>query len=127
MKKTFKDTSGTSFHHITITTTVNELTRVLGEPDYKGNDGEGKINFEWECERENGDVITIYDWKNYRSIGLDEVIEFHLGGRSAMTTFEGKLELRALLNKSLKIPREGMLGKIKLLFWNINRIFRYIN
>jgi hypothetical protein len=99
MKKTFKDTTGTSFHNVTITTTVNELTRVLGEPEYKGNDGEDKINFEWECERENGDVITIYDWKNYRSIGLDEEIEFHLGGRSQMITFNGKEYLIALLNK----------------------------
>jgi hypothetical protein len=99
MKKTFKDTSGTSFHQVTINTTVNELTRVLGEPDYKGNDGEDKINFEWECETEDGDVITIYDWKNYRSIGLDEVIEFHLGGRSQIITFKGKKDLLLLLKK----------------------------
>jgi hypothetical protein len=99
MKKTFKDTSGTSFHHVTITTTVNELTRVLGEPEYKGNDGRDKINFLWECERENGDVVTIYDWKKFRSIGLDEVIEFHLGGRSEIITFKGKEDLVALLNK----------------------------
>jgi hypothetical protein len=99
MKKTFKDTSGTSFHHVTITTTVNELTRVLGEPDYKGNDGEDKINFEWECETEGGDVVTIYDWKNYRSIGLDEVIEFHLGGREKDHTLTAKRELELYLNK----------------------------
>jgi hypothetical protein len=99
MKKTEKSADGTSFHDVTIITTVNELTRVLGEPEYKGNDGEDKVNFEWECERENGDVITIYDWKNYRSIGLDEEIEFHLGGRSQLITFNGKEDLIALLNK----------------------------
>jgi hypothetical protein len=99
MKKTFKDTSGTSFHHVTITTTVNELTRVLGEPDYKGNDGEDKINFEWECERENGDVITIYDWKENRVLDLNEEIEFHLGGRDQLSTLYGKKDLLLLLNK----------------------------
>ena len=99
MKKTFKDTNGTSFHGVTITTSVNELTRVLGKPEYKGNDGEDKVNFLWECERENDDVITIYDWKEYRVLGLDEQIEFHLGGHSQLSTFNGKEDLIALLNK----------------------------
>ena len=99
MKKTFKDINGTSFHNITITTSVNELIRVLGEPEYSGNDGEDKINFLWECERENGDVITIYDWKEYRSLDINEEIEFHLGGHNQLSTFNGKEDLIALLNK----------------------------
>jgi hypothetical protein len=102
MKKTFKDTNGTSFHDVKIITTVNELIRVLGKPEYSCNDGEDKINFLWECERENGDVITIYDWKESRSIGLDEHIEFHLGGHSQLSTFNGKEDLIALLYKHIK-------------------------
>jgi hypothetical protein len=99
MKKTFKEIGGTSFHDITITTTVNELIKVIGEPHYSGNDGEDKVNFEWECETENGDVVTIYDWKYNRSINKDEVVKFHLGGHNMMHTLDGKLELQALLNK----------------------------
>jgi len=99
MKKTEKSASGTSFHNTTITTTVNELIRVLGNPDDDSNTGEDKVNFEWICERENGDVVTIYDWKEYRMIDVDEEIEFHLGGHSGLITFNGKEDLIALLNK----------------------------
>ena len=99
MKKTEKSASGTSFHHTVITTTVNELVRVLGEPTYQQNTGDNKVNVEWICERENGDIVTIYDWKEYRSIGADEEIEFHLGGHSGLITFNGKEDLIALLNK----------------------------
>jgi hypothetical protein len=99
MKKTEKSANGTSFHNTTITTTINELTRVLGEPSYTGDFSEDKVTVEWICERENGDVITIYDWKEYRSIGKDEKIEFHLGGHSQLITFNGKEDLVELLNK----------------------------
>ena len=99
MKKTEKSANGTSFHDVTIKTTVNELTRVLGEPSYTGDFSEDKVTVEWICERENGDVITIYDWKEYRSLGKDEKIEFHLGGHSQLITFNGKEDLVELLNK----------------------------
>jgi hypothetical protein len=99
MKKTEKSANGTSFHNTTITTSINELTRVLGEPSYTGDFSEDKVTVEWVCERENGDVITIYDWKEYRSIGKDEKIEFHLGGHSQLITFNGKEDLVELLNK----------------------------
>jgi hypothetical protein len=99
MKRTTKSSDGTSFHNVTIKTTINELVRVLGGPTYQGNDGEDKVNIEWVCETENGDVVTIYDWKEYRVLELDEKIEFHLGGHSKMHTFDGKEELVALLNK----------------------------
>ena len=99
MKKTEKSVNGTSFHNTTIKTTINELTRVLGESTYEDNTGEDKVNIEWICERENGDVITIYDWKEYRVLDRDEEIEFHLGGHSQLSTFNGKEDLIALLNK----------------------------
>ena len=99
MKKTEKSANGTSFHNTTITTTINELTRVLGEPSYTGDFSEDKVTVEWICERKNGDVITIYDWKEYRWIGKNEKIEFHLGGHSQLITFNGKEDLVELLNK----------------------------
>ena len=99
MKKTKKSEGGTSFHNVTINTTVNELTRVLGEPTYQTNDGEDKVNFEWVCETIDGEVVTIYDWKEYRSINENERIEFHLGGHNLITTLDGKDELLRLLEK----------------------------
>jgi hypothetical protein len=99
MKKTEKSTNGTSFHDVKIITTVNELIRVLGEPTIQDNTGKNKVNFEWDCETEDGDVVTIYDWKEYRVLGLDEHIEFHLGGHDLIPTLDAKDELKALLNK----------------------------
>jgi len=99
MKKTEKSANGTSFHNTTITTSINELTRVLGEPSYTGDFSEDKVTVEWICERENGDIVTIYDWKEYRWIDKNEKIEFHLGGHSQLITFNGKEDLVELLNK----------------------------
>jgi len=99
MKKTTNLVNGSSFHNVTIKTSVNELIRVLGEPTYQTNDGEDKVNFEWVCETIDGDVVTIYDWKEYRMIDVDEKIEFHLGGHSLIHTLDGKDELLRLLEK----------------------------
>jgi len=94
-----KSTSGTSFHDSVIRASVNELTKIIGEPDYDGNDGEDKTNFEWDMETEDGDVFTIYDWKEYRSIGLDEKIEWHIGGHSRSVTSKAVRELSRALQK----------------------------
>jgi hypothetical protein len=99
MKQTLKSTNGTSFHDITITTTVNELVRVLGYPGEDNNTGEDKVNFEWECETKGGYVVTIYDWKEYRELDFNEKIEFHIGGKNRFETYEAKDELLKLLNK----------------------------
>ena len=99
MKKTEKSANGTSFHDVTITTTINELVRVLGEPTYTGDPMEDKVSVEWICETEEGEVVTIYDWKEYRRLEDNELVEFHLGGHRKIHTLNGKEELVKLLNK----------------------------
>ena len=66
MKKTFKEIGGTSFHDTVLNCSVTTLRKVLGEPEYDGNTGDDKINFEWEMETNDGDVFTVYDWKEYK-------------------------------------------------------------
>jgi hypothetical protein len=97
-KSTNQSTSGTSFHNSVINASVNELIAVLGEPHYQSNDGQDKVNFEWDCETEDGDVFTIYDWKEYRSISKDESIEWHIGGNSGFVTSTAVEEVELLLN-----------------------------
>ena len=79
MKKTSKSSNGTSFHSVTIESTIDKLTKVLGEPDYVDNSGEDKVNYSWDLETNEGDVVTLYTWKEYRPIEVDEEIEFHIG------------------------------------------------
>jgi hypothetical protein len=93
MKKTFKEIGGTSFYDTVIESTVNELKHILGEPEYDGNDGEDKVNFEWEMETDNGDVFTVYDWKEYRSLSGNEVVEWHIGGFNKDVTEQAKREI----------------------------------
>ena len=87
----------TSFHDVTIKTTVNNLVKALGEPQYFDNMGDDKVNVEWVCETKDEDVVTIYDWKEYREIDPDEEIEFHLGGHRSIHTLDAKDELIQLL------------------------------
>ena len=92
-KKTYKDTDGTSFHHVTIRATVEQLTKAFGEPSDDSNTGEDKVNFEWEMETEDGEVFTIYDWKEYRMIDVDEYVIWHIGAmnKSVCNTAEDEI------------------------------------
>ena len=98
MAKLSNKNASTSFHNTTIKTTVNKLTNALGEAQCINNTGDDKVNFDWNCETEDGDVFTIYDWKEYRPIGLNEMIEFHIGGESKSITEQAKMELLDVLN-----------------------------
>jgi len=88
MKKTTKSTNGTSFHGETISASVNDLIRILGEPTNEQNDGSDKVNFEWEMELDNGEVFTVYDWKEYRRISKTEIIEWHIGSLEPQTSID---------------------------------------
>lgn len=98
MKRTNRSTAGTSFHNITVTTTVNKLIQAIGEPDYEDNLGDDKVNFEWECGLDTGEVFTIYDWKEYREIDRDESIEFHIGSNTSAISRQALRELNEKLN-----------------------------
>ncbi len=84
-KKTYKDTDGTSFHGVTIRATVEQLTNAFGEPD-DNNTGEDKVNFVWDMETEDGEVFTIYDWKEGRPLKLDEYVVWHIGAKDKSTS-----------------------------------------
>ncbi len=86
MKKTNKRVSGTSFHDSIVTASVDQLIQVLGEPNEDSNTGQDKVNFEWEMELESGEVFTVYDWKEYRMLRTDEMIEWHIGGFNGTVT-----------------------------------------
>jgi hypothetical protein len=96
-KLTEQSANGTSFHDSVIKTTVNKLVNALGKAQYIDNTGEDKVNFSWDCETKDGEVFTIYDWKEYRSIDLDETIEFHIGGDNKIVTEKAKRELLDIL------------------------------
>ena len=99
MKQTLKESNGTSFHDTVIRTSVNTLTKILGAPDFDSNDGDDKVNFEWVRETDTGDVFTVYDWKEGRSLNLNETIEFHIGGFSKRATEQALRELRNAIVK----------------------------
>jgi len=85
-KQTIHSANGTSFHDTVITTTVNKLIKALGKPVHGDNNGSDKINFEWKMELEDGTLFTVYDYKEYRKLDLDELIEFHIGGFDVFDT-----------------------------------------
>ncbi len=101
MQYTTKSCSMTSFHGSVIKCTVSDLRSILGEPRYQGNDGTDKVNFDWVMETESGDVFSVYDWKEYRPLGENEVIEWHVGGHSAKVTDQAVNEMADGLNKLL--------------------------
>lgn len=93
MKQTNKETNGTSFYGITFTATVQDLRKVLGEPTFETNDGEDKVNFEWEMETEDGEVFTVYGYREDRRLNEYEDIEWHIGGHDSLTTMKAAEEI----------------------------------
>jgi hypothetical protein len=93
MKRSEKDSNMTSFHGVTIRTTVKALLKVLGEPAWANNTGEDKTNFDWIAETSDGRVVTLYDWKMYRPLRINELVDFHIGGFDLDSTQKAKEEL----------------------------------
>lgn len=78
MKTTKQKFNSGWYGGVKLLTTYNELEKQFGKPTYDGS-GDGKVNYEWVLETELGEVITIYDWKEYRDFGKDENIWWHIG------------------------------------------------
>jgi len=89
--------AGTSFFGTTFPASVNQLVKAIGEPMHEENTGEDKTNFEWNMELEDGTVFSVYDWKEYRSISLDEVIDWHIGGKNGDSTVKALEQLSKLI------------------------------
>jgi len=72
----------TSFHHTVIHTTPQKLIKLaerIGAEYYDQNTGDDKTNFDFEFDTKDGTYFTVYDWKEYRELGYDEIVEFHIG------------------------------------------------
>ena len=96
MKKTEKSACGTSFHDSTVYTTPNSLINAFGTPQFFENLGTDKVNMDFTLETKNGDVITIYDWKEYAPLHMEKFYTFHIGGKSKQITDEA---VKEILNK----------------------------
>ena len=88
--------NGSSFHSDIIFATPNELRHILGEPDWDSNDGADKVNMEWYRQMPDGNIFTVYDYKEYRSLPENEVIEWHIGGYNKDVTEQAKREIESV-------------------------------
>jgi len=74
--------NGTSFHDTTVNAIPSTLIERLGEPREGSSDG--KVQLTWSFSDDDGNVFTLYDWKEY-DINVKESttsIEFHVGSRT---------------------------------------------
>ena len=89
--------TGTSFYNDTVCATPQELIELIGPPTYDSNNGENKVNLEWVCKNEYGETVTIYDWKHYQPLDMNELVIWHLGAKDGLQTGKAKRELEAAL------------------------------
>lgn len=94
--------TGTSFYNDTVSATAQELIELIGPPTYDNNKGKDKVNLEWVCKNEYGETVTVYDWKYYRPLAMNELVNWHLGAKDGLQTTKAKRELET----ALKIMRE---------------------
>jgi len=109
-KPTKKSINGTSFHGVTFSATPNQLIKLFPNSYDASNDGEDKTNFNFTLETDRFDVFSIYDWKYYRPIGMDEVIEWHIGAMSEHISLIAKAEVLALLESNSDITKDQFMA-----------------
>jgi len=98
MIQTYQSTNGTSFHDSAFRATLESLRKIFGDPQYIQNNGEDKVNFCWDMETSKGTVFTVYDWKEYRPLRENEIVEWHIGGEDRTATEEALEEIITALN-----------------------------
>ena len=99
MKHTEKSASGTSFFGDVFQAKPSDLRTILGQPKFEHNDGQDKTNLDWTMETESGEVFTVYDWKYYRPLNEEEIVQWHIGGLSGGVTEVALNEITHALSK----------------------------
>lgn len=110
-----KSPTFTSYHGITITATPSELIEKFGEPQWGQNNGRDKVNMEWVLETTQfpnewnvspGAVFTIYDWKYYKPLDMNEEISWHIGAKNSIVSWQAQHEIQN--HELLKLEQDGM-------------------
>jgi len=99
--KNFKGTWSSSFHGHEVLTTPKKMIALAEKHDAKfwnGNTGEDKSNFDFEFLNKDGNLFTVYDWKEYRKLSLNERVDFHIGAATSKVARESYYELVDELN-----------------------------
>lgn len=105
--------NGSSFHSDIIFATPNELRHILGEPAYEQNDGEDKVNMEWYMQMPDGNMFTVYDYKEYKPLQPNDRVEWHIGGHDRFSTHLAKTLLEEALQEAADELRHSMNMGIK--------------
>ena len=100
--------NGSSFHNDIIFATPNELRHVLGEPTFETNDGADKVNMEWCMQMNDGNMFTVYDYKEYHVLHPNEQVEWHIGGHDRFSTHLAKQLLSEALQEAADELRHSM-------------------
>lgn len=80
MGKYNSDFTETGYYGNFIEASFFDLVHLFGLPSI--NNGEDKVNYEWELQTEDGIPFTLYDWKYYRPLLIEEPIIWHIGADS---------------------------------------------
>ena len=92
--------NGSSFHDDIIFATPNELRHIIGEPAYEQNDGKDKVNMEWYMQMNDGNMFTVYDYKEYKPLHPNDRVEWHIGGHDRFSTHLAKTLLEEALQEA---------------------------
>jgi len=82
------DANGTSFYGTTVMATAKQIASFMGPSLWSCS----KTNFNWTAATDDGEVFTVYDWKE-GDITEDTKVYFHIGGFNKETTEKAKKEM----------------------------------
>lgn len=121
---------GTSFFNDGIATSVSELRKKFGKETFNDNNGYDKTNIEFfmmlEINQNISIPFTIYDWKEYRRIKLNELIYFHIGARNKAESDLVKFYLTKIFDKEfsdnvVELDVKNYIEEFKALILNLKK------
>jgi hypothetical protein len=90
---------GGSFHNTIVQATLIDIIIALGKPWAENNDGKDKSNFDWNAKTDCGIGFTVYDWKYYRPLDMNEIVDWHIGGECRDQTEIAASKLKKTIEK----------------------------
>lgn len=89
-EKTNPNASGTSLSNY-IDASYAELVELFGSPSYDETSSDDKVDVEWVLANEEGQVVTIYNWKDYDGgtrARTASSYRWHIGSRGGIESLE---------------------------------------
>lgn len=90
---------GGSFYNSIVQATPSDVILALGKPWSENNDGTTMATAAWNAKTDCGIGFMVCDCEYYCPLNMDEIVDWHIGGKNRNETEIAANKLRATIEK----------------------------